>query len=95
MLGSWPLHSIFNLRKYIVIVGLTDWLDKYMYMHFLYFKRYSLSCESDATTSRANQTERVIILTEIRCIRLMRIGEYHQNVMFSHRSYNHIIICVQ
>ena len=34
MLGSWPLHSIFNLRKYIVIVGLTDWLDKYMYMHF-------------------------------------------------------------
>ena len=34
MLGSWPLHSIFNLRKYIVIVGFTDWLDIYMCMHF-------------------------------------------------------------
>ena len=34
MLGSWPLHSIFNFRKYIVIVGFTYWLDIYMYMHF-------------------------------------------------------------
>ena len=34
MLGSRPLHSIFNLRKSIVMVGFTDWLDIYMYIHF-------------------------------------------------------------
>ena len=92
MLGSWPLHSIFNLRKYIVIVGFTDRLDIYMYMHF-FLTSNGIVCH--ATTSGANQTERVIILTEIRCIMLMRIGEYHQNVTYSHRNYYYIIICVQ
>ena len=92
MLGSRPLHSIFNLRKYIVIVGFTDWLDIYMFMHF-FLSSNGIACH--AKTSGANQTERVIILTEIRCIRLMRIGEYHQNVTFSYRKYYHIIICVQ
>ena len=92
MLGSWPLQSIFNFRKYIVIVGFTYWLDIYMYMHF-FLTSNGTACH--ATTSGANQTERVIILTEIRCIRLMRIGEYHQNVTYSHRNYYHIIICVQ
>ena len=77
MLGSWPLHSIFNICKYIVIVGFTDWLDIYMYLHF-FLTSNGIACH--ATMSGANQIERVIILTEIRFIRLMRIGEYHQNV---------------
>ena len=56
MLGSWPLHSIFNFRKYIVIVGFTYWLDIYMYMHF-FLTSNGTACH--ATTSGANQKQSV------------------------------------
>ena len=88
MLGSWPLLFV----NTIVIVGLTDWLDIYMYMHFFLTSK-GIACH--ATTSGANQTERVYYSYRDQMYQVNAHWRWHHNVTFSHRNYNHIIICVQ
>ena len=62
-------------------------------MYAFFLTSNGIACHATNVRSKPNRACNYSYRDKI--IRLMRIGEYHQNVTFSHGNYYHIIICVQ